>query len=148
MLERANVRAAASLVVSNWQSLCELVTQGPVSRSPCALLKLDFLTNAMHLLYALVRKSSFSKAQGFVKPAPDRDFCEPIIFSSSGLGRGELIKCRGVWRVSSVRPFVRPSTIHLKPISFHNLCRSLDLMSSYKTVGRRAQIHLSRANEF
>ena len=30
----------------------------------CALLKLDFLTNAMHLLYAL------SKAQGFVKPAP------------------------------------------------------------------------------
>ena len=43
---------------------------GPVSRSPCALLKLDFLTNAMHLLYALVRKSSFSKAQGFVKPAP------------------------------------------------------------------------------
>ena len=42
---------------------------GPVSRSPCALLKLDVLTNAMHLLYALVRKSSFSKAQGFVKPA-------------------------------------------------------------------------------
>ena len=36
----------------------------PVSRSPCTLLKLDFLTNAMHLLYALVRKSSFSKAQG------------------------------------------------------------------------------------
>ena len=24
----------------------------------------------MHLLYALVRKSSFSKAQGFIKPAP------------------------------------------------------------------------------
>ena len=37
------------------------------------VLKLDFLTNAMHLLYALVRKSSFSKAQGFVKPAPGRD---------------------------------------------------------------------------
>ena len=31
---------------------------------------------------------------------------------SSGLGRGELIKCRGVRRPSSV---VRPSTIHLKP---------------------------------
>ena len=31
---------------------------------PCALLKLDFLTDAMHLLYALVRQSSFSKAQG------------------------------------------------------------------------------------
>ena len=43
---------------------------GPVSLSPCALLKLDFLTNVMHLLYALVRKSSFSMAQCFVKPAP------------------------------------------------------------------------------
>ena len=38
---------------------------------PCALLKLEYLTNAMHLLYALVRKSSFSMAQGFMKPAPD-----------------------------------------------------------------------------
>ena len=38
--------------------------QGPLSRSPCALLKLDFLTNAMHLLYVLVGKSSFSEAQG------------------------------------------------------------------------------------
>ena len=45
--------------------------QGPVSRRPCALLQLDFLTNAMHLLYALVRKSNFSKAQGFGKPAPE-----------------------------------------------------------------------------
>ena len=43
---------------------------GPVSRSPCALLKQDFLTNAMHLLYALVRTSSFCKAQDFMKPAP------------------------------------------------------------------------------
>ena len=44
--------------------------QESVSRSSCALLKLDFLTNTMHLVYALVRKSSFSKAQCFVKPAP------------------------------------------------------------------------------
>ena len=44
--------------------------QEPISRSPCALLKVHFLTNAMHLLYALVGKCSFSKAQGFVKPAP------------------------------------------------------------------------------
>ena len=29
-------------------------------RSPCAALKMDFLTKRMHLLYALVRKSSFS----------------------------------------------------------------------------------------
>ena len=35
---------------------------GPVSWSPCALLKLDFLTNAMHLLCALVGKSSWRKA--------------------------------------------------------------------------------------
>ena len=32
----------------------DTIDQEPVSRSPCALLKLDFLTNAMHLLYALV----------------------------------------------------------------------------------------------
>ena len=50
---------------------CGLAHLEPVSQRPCALLKLDFLTNAMHFLYALVRKSSFSKAQGFVKPAPD-----------------------------------------------------------------------------
>ena len=38
--------------------------------NPCALLKLDFLTNAMHLLYALVRKSSFSKAQELRETGP------------------------------------------------------------------------------
>ena len=46
------------------QFALQFINLEPVSRSHCALLKLDFLTNAMHLLYALVRKSSFSKAQG------------------------------------------------------------------------------------
>ena len=51
----------------------EMGEPGAVFTKPLRLtkVKLDFLTNAMHLLYALVRKSSFSKAQGFVKPAPE-----------------------------------------------------------------------------
>ena len=39
---------------------------------PCALPKLDFLTSGYNKCIALVRKSSFSTAQGFMKPAPDR----------------------------------------------------------------------------
>ena len=58
---------------------------GPVSRSPCALLKLDFLTNAMHLLYAPVRKSSFSKAQGFIKPTPGAGFTKPLCLTKARL---------------------------------------------------------------
>ena len=62
--------------------------QGPVSRSSRASLKLDFLTNAMHLLYALVRKSSFSEAQGFVKPAPgDPGFVHFCDYGIQGFSR-------------------------------------------------------------
>ena len=44
--------------------------QGPVSRSPCVLLKLDFLTNACILLPALVRNYRLVRRVGFAKPAP------------------------------------------------------------------------------
>ena len=37
---------------------------------PCALLKLDFLTSAYNKCMALVRKSSFSKAQGLRETGP------------------------------------------------------------------------------
>ena len=37
---------------------------------PCALLRLDFLTSAYNKCIALVRKSSFSKAQGLHKTGP------------------------------------------------------------------------------
>ena len=37
---------------------------------PCALLKLDFLTGAYNKCIALVRKSSFSKAQGLHETGP------------------------------------------------------------------------------
>ena len=33
----------------------------------------------MHFVYALVRKSSFSKAQGFVKPAPARTLTQRLL---------------------------------------------------------------------
>ena len=59
------------------QSKHHYPTQGPVSWSPCALLKLDFLTNECicciynnYIMYALVRKYSFSKAQVVIKPVP------------------------------------------------------------------------------
>ena len=47
------------------------VCSGAGFMKPCVLLKLDFLTNECILLPALVKKSSFSKAQGFMKTAPD-----------------------------------------------------------------------------
>ena len=37
---------------------------------PCALLKLDFLNSAYDKCIALVRKSSFSKAQGLRETGP------------------------------------------------------------------------------
>ena len=37
---------------------------------PLRLTKAGLSDYCMHLLYALVSKSSFSKAQGFIKPAP------------------------------------------------------------------------------
>ena len=37
---------------------------------PLRLTKAGLSDEPMHLLYALVGRSSFSKAQGFVKPAP------------------------------------------------------------------------------
>ena len=37
---------------------------GACFMKPCAILKLDFLTSAYNKCIALVRKSSFSKAQG------------------------------------------------------------------------------------
>ena len=43
---------------------------GFVNWSHCSLLKLGFLTNSMHLLYALVKRCSFSKARGFLKATP------------------------------------------------------------------------------
>ena len=61
-------RFKVALFVDNNYITAIIIHMEPVSRSPCALLKLDFLTNAMHLFYALVRKSNFSNAQGFVKP--------------------------------------------------------------------------------
>ena len=55
----------------------------------------------MHFLYALdlvldlVRKSSFSKAQGFVKPAPDRfNQLSKRIATLSPVGRGGVVGCR------------------------------------------------------
>ena len=39
----------------------------------------------MHLLYALVRESSFSKAQGFIKPAPGQS---AVYIICSGTGKG------------------------------------------------------------
>ena len=65
---------------------------GPVSLSWFALLKLDFFTSAMHLLYALVRKSSFSKTKGFVKPAP----VAVIIKLASALRRCVMLYVHGI----------------------------------------------------
>ena len=45
-------------------------TPGAGFMKPCALLKLDFLTSAYDKCIALVRKSSFSKAQGLHKTGP------------------------------------------------------------------------------
>ena len=71
----------------------KLFPQWPVSRSSCALLKLNFLTNAIHLLYALVRKSSFSKAQDFVKPAPGHEFRHGICFAGPRVYMLERLSC-------------------------------------------------------
>ena len=45
---------------------------------PCALLKLDFLTGAYNKCIALVRKSSFSKAQGIHVTGPSAYAVVPI----------------------------------------------------------------------
>ena len=47
-----------------------IVGPGAGFTKPLRLTKAGLSDSRMHFLYALVRKSSFSKAQGFVKPAP------------------------------------------------------------------------------
>ena len=42
----------------------------PVSRSPCALLKLDFLTNACYFCMHYSESPALVRCKGFVKPAP------------------------------------------------------------------------------
>ena len=45
-------------------------TPGAGFTKPLRLTKAGISDYGMHFVYALVRKSSFSKTQGFVKPAP------------------------------------------------------------------------------
>ena len=57
----------------------------------------------MHFLYALVRKSSFSKAQGFVKPAPEQLVVHRLRFHPVG-AHHEFHQCSGALRHASWRP--------------------------------------------
>ena len=50
----------------------------------------------MHFLYALVRKSSFSKAQGFVKPAP---------------GHNNIVRCKLFTNPAQRAGFMTPSRL-------------------------------------
>ena len=59
--------------VGNKRVSCRRVyvyTPGTGFMKPCALLKLGFLTSAYNKCIALVRKSSFSKAQGLYETGP------------------------------------------------------------------------------
>ena len=67
-----NVRGPKRVLLTEERFLAQkrlLSTTGGRFTKPSRLTEAGLSDEHMHLLYALVRKSSFSAAQGFVKPA-------------------------------------------------------------------------------